>query len=359
MVSGTLKKGNILVAGTAMAKVRLLRDAGGKVLEEAPPGYPTEVEGWKDLPTPGDLVLEVESEKRAKDVLKVRQNKLEMEQQEKDAVVISEKRAHHEKEYKDKLKLKRSLGRYKMKREGPRQPEIPKDDDPTPTLNVVLKSDVDGTLEAILNTLDSYDSPECKMDLVHYGVGAISENDVELAQTFKGIIYAFNVNCPNNIKELAEKAGVQIKFHNVIYKLVDDVKEEINSRLPEKEQEEVLGEATVLQQFEINEGRKKVPVAGCRCVKGMLRKSALYRIVRNHDVVYEGEEVSPKIMYLICLIGQLSSMRHLKNEVDVIKTDLECGLQLQDKTVVFQPGDTIICFQKVKVPQKTSWYPGF
>ncbi|XP_044264205.1 translation initiation factor IF-2, mitochondrial [Tribolium madens] len=341
---GTLKKGDILVAGVCMGRVRVLRNADGQIMNEAPPGYPTEIEGWKDLPVPGELVLEVESEKMAKDVIKIRESKLEREKQEQDAVVIAEKQAYHEKEYKERLKLKRSLGRFKLKREGPRQPEIPKDDDPTPTLNIIVKSDVDGTLEAILNTLDTYDSPECKMDLVHYGVGAVSENDVELAQAFRGIIYAFNTNCPKNIQELAENSGVNIKFHNVIYKLVDDVKAEINDRLPQKEQDEVLGEATVLQHFEINDGRKKVQVAGCRCVKGVLRKSALYRVVRNGQIIHE---------------GQLSSMRHLKNEVDLIKTDVECGLRLQDKTVVFQPGDSIICYQKVTVPQVTTWDPGF
>jgi translation initiation factor IF-2 len=162
------------------------------------------------------------------------------------------------------------------------------DYDPTPTLNLIVKSDVDGTLEAVLDTLDTYNSPECKMDLIHYGVGAVSENDIELAQTFNGIIYAFNINCPTNIQEMAENLNVKIKYFNIIYKLVDDVKEEINSRLLQKEIEETIGEATVLQQFEINQGRKKVPVAGCRCTKGMLRKSAMYKVVRNQQVVHTG-----------------------------------------------------------------------
>lgn len=126
------------------------------------------------------------------------------------------------------------------------------------------------------------------MDLVHYGVGSITENDVELAETFKGIIYAFNVECPGRIKEKAIAANVTIKHHNVIYKLVDDIKAELSQRLPPKEVEEVLGEATVLQQFDINEGRRKVPVAGCRCVRGLLKRSAMFRLVRNMETVFEG-----------------------------------------------------------------------
>lgn len=155
-------------------------------------------------------------------------------------------------------------------------------------MNLIIKSDVDGTLEAILDTLDTYDADECRMELVHYGVGAVSETDIDFAKTFNGVIYAFNVTCPERVKDIAKEANVSVKHHNVIYRLVDDVKSEINSRLPEKEVEDVVGEATVLQQFEVNEGRKKVPVAGCRCTKGTLKRAAFYRLIRNDEIIHEG-----------------------------------------------------------------------
>lgn len=217
--------------------------------------------------------------------------------------MIAAKEEQHLREYKEKLALKRRLGRFKLKPEGPRKPEIERgmyivilylkqnfkqfffSGNEEPSLDLVIKADVDGTLEAILDTLDTYDSPQCKMDLVHYGVGAVTENDVEMAEAFGGVIYAFNVDCPTS---LMEKTTVPIKKHNIIYKLVEDVKEELNKRLPPKEVEEVLGEATVLQQFDINEGRKKVPVAGCRCISGLLKRSATFRLVRNGAVLYEG-----------------------------------------------------------------------
>lgn len=119
-----MKKGAILIADTAMAKVRALKDAEGKVLKEVPPGFPAEVEGWKELPPAGQVVLEVESEKRAREAIRVRTKKKEAEQQEKDAQVISAKEEQHLREYKEKLQLKRKLGRFKLKREGPRKPEI-------------------------------------------------------------------------------------------------------------------------------------------------------------------------------------------------------------------------------------------
>lgn len=126
------------------------------------------------------------------------------------------------------------------------------------------------------------------MELVHYGVGAITETDVEFARSFNGIVYAFNVACPERVKKVADEANIPIKHHNVIYRLVDDVKTEINSRLPAKEVEEVIGEAAVLQQFDVNEGRRKIPVAGCRCTKGSLKRSAFYRLIRNEEVVHDG-----------------------------------------------------------------------
>lgn len=337
---GTLRKGDILVAGTSIAKVRALKDDKGKLLEEVTPGYPAEIEGWRELPQPGEQVLQVKTEKKAREVQRFRETEKESEKMKVDLKVIRLKEEQHNKEYKEKLELKRKLGRYKLKPEGPRKPEW--QDDDFPSLNVILRADVDGTLEAILNTLDTYDSESCKMDLVHYGVGSITETDIELAETFKGVIYAFNVDLPLNLKSRAAK--VPIKHHNVIYKLIDDIKEELNSRLPLKEEEDILGEATVLQVFEINQGRKTVPVAGCQCLTGLLKRSAEYRVVRKGEIIHT---------------GTLSSMRHLKNEVDVIKSNTECGLQFLDKTVTFEKGDVIICFEKKLVPQKTDWDPGF
>lgn len=153
-----------------------------------------------------------------------------------------------------------------------------------------MKADVDGTLEAILDTLDTYESDDCKMDILHYDVGRITQNDIELAEPFNAVVYAFNVECPNDVKSLAESSNVSIKHFNVIYKLIDDIKDEINSRLPAKEVEEKVGEATVLQQFEINLGKKKIPVAGSKCVKGNLKRSGIYSLIRKGKVIFQGNK---------------------------------------------------------------------
>lgn len=151
---------------------------------------------------------------------------------------------------------------------------------------------MDGTVEAILDVLDTYDSnTDCKLDVVHYGVGNITESDIEFAESFNAIIYGFNIECSPKIDQIAQTKSISIKMHNVIYKLVDDLKTEINAKLPTKHVEETVGEANVLQQFIINEGKRKVPVAGCRCVKGLLKKHAKYRLVRGNEVIHEGIQI--------------------------------------------------------------------
>ncbi|KAK9880591.1 hypothetical protein WA026_011831 [Henosepilachna vigintioctopunctata] len=339
---GTLKKGSIIVAGTSFGKVRVIRNADNEVLEKVTPGYPAVTEGWRELPFAGEIVLEVESEKRAREVIQVRTEKLMEKKAKEEKVIIMQKANDHRKQYEENLKMKRKLGRFRLKPEGPRKPQYEKDD--KIMLNLVIKCDVNGSLEAVLDTLDTYDCNLCEMDLVHYGVGAVTESDVELAQAFDAIIYMFNVDCPSKIKTMSEDVGVQVKSFKVIYKLVDDIKEELNSRLPAIKVDEVCGEAVVLQQFEINEGRKKVPVAGCRCVKGVLKKSGMFKLIRNKEVIFQ---------------GALSSLRHKKNEVDSIKTNLECGLQLSDKSITFQSGDEIQCIEEVSKPQQIKWDPGF
>lgn len=339
---GTLRKGAFLVAGNAWAKVRAMFDDRGQHLQEAPPSTPVEIIGWKELPSAGDELLEVESERRAKEVVDYRLTLEEQKKQDEDYLVIKQKAEEHLKVYKAELEQRRLQGWYRAKRKGPRQKEIL--EDTNLKFALVLKGDVDGSVEAILDVLETYHSSICKLDIIHYGVGAITEQDVTLAEAFQGIIYGFNVAILDNARTMAKTSNVAVKQFNIIYRLVDDIKEEINLRLPMLDQEQLLGEANVLQEFIINDGKHKIPVAGCRCTKGTLKKSGLFRVVRGQQIMHE---------------GQLYSMRHLKNEVDSVKKDVECGLRLTDGEVRFQPGDTIICYERIKVPQKTDWDPGF
>ncbi|XP_063367747.1 translation initiation factor IF-2, mitochondrial [Cydia amplana] len=340
---GTLRRGSVIVAGSGWAKVRVLNSAEGRVVLEAPPSTPVSVLGWRELPSAGDQVLEVSSEKRAAEVMKWRHNQRMKEKQASDLEVIAAKAAAHRQQYRQQLERKRAMGRMRLRPVGPRQKMIQYDDHPT--LSVIVKGDVDGSVEAILDILETYDEHDTvRLDLVHFGVGPVTPNDLEIAEAFNAVIYAFNVDCPAPLVVEAKNKNIGLKKHNIIYKLVDDVKDELSARIPKRQEEEIIGEANVLQQFMVTEGKRKVPVAGCRCVKGALQRNALYRLIRGGEVIYE---------------GKLSSMKHLKDEVSTIKRDMECGLRLDSTEVSVSPGDTLVCYKLVDASDRTGWDPGF
>ncbi|XP_011202629.2 translation initiation factor IF-2, mitochondrial [Bactrocera dorsalis] len=335
---GTLRKGAVLVSGLAHAKVRGLFDHNGKPMTQAPPGTPVEILGWRELPLAGDVILEVETEKKAHSVLRWREHEAKHHKAEEAVDEIRKKEEEHLAKYRAERDARRLAGKFRM-RYGPREKENIEHDD-VPRVSIIIKGDVHGSVEALLDVFDTYTNNErCRLDVVHYGVGNVSEGDIELAKAFNAIVYGFSVPAPTNAPK-----EVTIRCYDVIYRLIDDLKKEISSKLPAVEVEEIVGEANVLQQFFINEGRKEVPVAGCRCVKGVLKKAHKFRLVRDDEVLYE---------------GQLESMRHLKNEVDSIKKDVECGLRFKDTKVVPQAGDTIVCFTTRMEEQQTDWDPGF
>jgi translation initiation factor IF-2 len=341
---GTLKRGSILVSGIAYAKVRAMFDDSGQPISDAPPSTPVEILGWRDLPMAGDDILEVESEKIAHEVIRFRESLRLQKKQEDDREVVDAKATEQRKIYRTQLEAKWKLGRYKMKKTGPREKEM-KNEDTGPSFNIVLKGDVGGSVEAILDVLETYDGEEsCKLSMVHYGVGNVSENDVELAEAFNGVLYTFNVDTPSKVKAFARTKKVEIQNHNVIYKLIDDIKEQISLRLPPKQVENIIGEANVLQYFEITEGKKKISIAGSRCTKGNLKKGCKVRVFRQREIIYE---------------GVLQSLRHLKAEVDTIKKDVECGIRLDNPKFEFLAGDLIQCYELREEVQKCEWDPGF
>ncbi|XP_041353564.1 translation initiation factor IF-2, mitochondrial-like [Gigantopelta aegis] len=339
---GTLKKGFCLVAGTAWGKVRGMFDDNGHPIQEAPPSTPVEIIGWKDLPSAGDEVLQVESESIAREVTTWRKDQQAMKKVEEDQVMIDEKRAEHDHVYREELIKRRAAGRKRPPRTQKQKEIIITHEGPQ--LALILKGDVDGSVEAILDTLDSFHSKKCRLDLIHYGVGNITESDVELAKAFNGEIFGFNVQASDPVSKSAASKQVPIRLHKVIYKLFDELKASLSSRLPVLKEEETIGEARVQQVFTITEGTKKVPVAGCRCTRGVLYKKKHFKVLRGEEVVYD---------------GPVSSLKHFKNEVDSIKTDVECGISLEDRGMKFKVGDIIRCYDMQEVTQDIDWEPGF
>ncbi|XP_040207598.1 translation initiation factor IF-2, mitochondrial isoform X2 [Rana temporaria] len=349
---GTLRKGALLVAGTAWGKVRLMFDENNTMLSEVGPSIPVEIVGWKDLPSAGDEILEVESEQRAREVVDWRTCMDEEERVQKDLEVISAKQHEHREAHRKTLdtfygmnwkQKKNALYRTKKHLAPPRTSERMEEDNPSVPL--IVKGDVDGSVEAILNVIDTYDAEEeCELNLVHFGIGDISESDVVLAETFNGSVYGFNVNVNKTVQQLAAKKNIPIKLHKIIYHLVEDLKEELNSKLTPITEEIVKGEASVLALFDVTVGKKVTQVAGCRVQKGALEKKLKFKLKRNNKVLWTG-----------CL----SSLKHHKNDVQSVKTGVDCGLNLDDGDVEVEVGDEIICFEERTIPRKTSWDPGF
>lgn len=348
---GTVKKGCVLVAGTAWAKVRLLFDSNNKAVKEVGPGMPVEVVGWKDLPNVGEEILEVESENRAREVVDWRRYMEEQNKLTEDQRVIESKKKEHKDNYnKEREKLahlnwrQRRAAQYQeykllLASRTSRLMETKQ-----PSVSLIVKGDVEGSVEAILNILDSYNAEEqCQMDVVYFGVGDISENDVNLAEAFSGIIYGFNVSANKSIQDMAAKKNIPINMHRVIYHLIDNLKEDLSSQLPATTEENVIGEATVLATFDVTVGKKKLPVAGCRVQKGQLDKKMKFRLIRGRDIVWE---------------GSLSALKHHKDDVQSVKTGMECGLSL-DNPVDFNVGDEIVCYEETEKRQRISWDPGF
>ncbi|XP_051020725.1 translation initiation factor IF-2, mitochondrial [Acomys russatus] len=349
---GTLRRGSILVAGKSWAKVRLMFDENGKTLNEACPSMPVGIIGWRDLPSAGDEILEVESEPRAREVVEWRKFEQKEEKGKDDLKIVEVKRKEHQEAHRrarDKYGTvhwkKRSYIKYlerKDQRPLKHKEKVEKDSNVFP---IIIKGDVDGSVEAILNLLDSYDaSHECELELVHFGLGDISENDVTFAETFDGIIYGFNVNAGSAIQQSAAQKGVKIKLHKIIYHLIEDLQEELSSRLPPTLEERPIGEASVLATFSVTEGKKKVPVAGCRVQKGQLERQKKFKLIRNGQVIWK---------------GSLTSLKHHKDDASVIKTGMDCGLSLDEEKVEFKVGDEVVCYEENEVPAKTSWDPGF
>lgn len=361
---GTLKRGDLLVATStehntvSWAKVRSMFNEYGEVVNEATPGFPVQIIGWRDetLPEAGDKVWQLASEKQVKDILKLARDYEKLVKENIDSQVILHKKEEHNKVYKaELLKLREAGIRYKRKRSKvPREKIISTDGDEL-KISVILKADVNGTLEVLLDLFDSYPNEHypVKLNLIHYGLGDVNENDIQLASCFpNGMLFTFNTGVFNpSLIKMSKELNVPIKRFNVIYHLVDHLKSVILDKMPFVEREQIIGEATVQQEFVINDKRKKVPVAGSRCTKGVLKKDAFYKLIRNGEIIENGL--------------QLSFMKHYKDDVEEIKRDTECGLMFVNNYIVdngahtirFLPQDTLICYELVKVKQTLNWSP--
>jgi len=295
---GTLRAGDAVVVGTSYGRIRAMQDEKGQRVSEAPPSAPVQVIGLSSVPAAGDVFHVAESERAAKEVAEHREG-----QQRGQAAAGP--------------KPRRSLEDLFAQATG---------DGGIKELAVVLKADVQGTLEAVRDALLKLATDEVKVDVVHAAVGAVSENDVNLAETTGSIIVAFNVRPDPAGRKAAEAAGIDLRTYRVIYELTDEVKKAMAGLLPPRREEKFLGRAEVRETFTVP---KVGTIAGCYVPEGKIERNAQCRLVRDGVVIHE---------------GKLASLRRFKDDVREVQTGFECGIGVEGYNDV-KIGDVIEAFK--------------
>jgi translation initiation factor IF-2 len=281
---GTLKVGALVVAGSHWGRVRALIDDKGETLTAAPPSTPVEVLGFSGAPEAGDRVAVVESEARAREITEYRE------------------RQRREKLAARGPGVRTSLADMMSNLKAAGHKEMP----------IVLKGDVQGSVEAITSALEKLGNDEVMARVIHGGAGGITESDVTLATASKAVILGFNVRANKEARDLAEQEGVEIRYYNIIYNLVDDVKAALSGMLAPTLRETMLGNAQILELFDIS---KVGLVAGCRVTDGVVQRGAHVRLIRDSVVVHE---------------GKLSTLKRFKDEVAQVQAGQECGMAFEN-----------------------------
>ncbi|MDX1559280.1 MAG: translation initiation factor IF-2 [Marinobacter sp.] len=300
--NGTLRQGDMVVAGSYFGKVRAMTDEAGKQVKEAGPSIPVEILGLNGTPDAGDEFFAVADEKKAKELAEFRQTR--------------EREQRLQRQQAAKLEnLFENMGKDEVK-----------------TLNVVLKTDVRGSLEAITKALQDLGNDEVQVKIVSSGVGGIAETDVSLAMATNAVIFGFNVRADSASKRLVEQEGLDLRYYSIIYNLIDDVKAALTGMLAPEFREDIVGIADVRDVFR---SPKFGQVAGCMVTEGTVYRNKPIRVLRDNVVIFEGE---------------LESLRRFKDDVPEVRNGMECGIGVKGYDV--KVGDQIEVFDRVRVERK-------
>ncbi|ERF74867.1 hypothetical protein EPUS_03251 [Endocarpon pusillum Z07020] len=336
---GTLRAGNIIVAGTTWARVRTLRNDAGALVNEAPPGTPVQIDGWRaDDPIAGWQVLQTEDEDHAKEVVELRRerdeytklagdtsaiNAIRSEEAEARATQLAWEAEQQWASKRAKYRPNDNAGWVEGKTSsGPKQ------------VHFVVKADVSGSVEALVNSISAIGNNEIAANVIRSGVGAVNESDVNhLASSGEvGYLISFNQPVDASVSRLAEAAGLEILDHNIIYKVTDVVKEKLTAELPPAITQRVVGEAEIAKVFEISVKKAKVKVAGCKISNGVIRRDKKIRVLRGSQVVYN---------------GTLDSLKNQKKDVTEMRKGSECGMGFENWGE-FEEGDQVQCYEEQK-----------
>ncbi|WP_373813308.1 translation initiation factor IF-2 [Neisseria dentiae] len=298
--SGTLKKGDMLLAGTAFGKVRAMMDETGKSIDEAGPSIPVEILGLSDVPNAGEDAMVLADEKKAREIALFRQGKY------RDVRLAKQQAAKLENMFSN-------MG------EGQAQ-----------SLSVIIKADVQGSYEALSGSLKKLSTDEVKVNVLHSGVGGITESDVNLAIASGAFIIGFNVRADGSARKLAETENVEIRYYNIIYDAIDDVKAAMSGMLAPEQKEQVIGSVEIRQVISVS---KVGNIAGCMVTDGIVKRDSHIRLIRNNVVIHTGE---------------LASLKRFKDDVKEVRMGYECGLMLKNYNEIME-GDTLEVFEIVEV----------
>ena len=301
---GTLKRGDILVAGAQWGRVRALVNERGQQLDDAGPSVPVEILGLDGAPDPGEVFAVVDSESRAREIADYRQRKG------REASGASASSG---------ASLEQMMARLKQ--------------DATQEMPLLIKSDVQGSAEAIKQSLEKIGNEEVRARVIRAAPGGVNESDVLLAKSSGAPVFAFNVRANKQARALAEREGVEIRYYSVIYDVIDDVRNTMEGMLAPEKRENFIGYAEILEVFNITKTGK---VAGCRITEGTVKRGCGVRLLRDDTVLHE---------------GKLKTLKRFKDEVPEVKSGMECGMAFE-RYEDLQKGDQIECFEVIEVARK-------
>ncbi len=294
--SGTLKRGDIVLAGAVYGRVRAMLDENGDPIESAGPSIPVEIQGLSDVPMAGDEAMALADERKAREIALFRQGKF------RDVKLARQQAAKLETMFEQ-------MGEGEVK-----------------SLALIVKADVQGSQEALSHALQKLSTDEVKVNIIHAAVGGISESDVNLASASKAVIIGFNTRADASARKAAESLGVEIRYYNIIYDAVDEVKAAMSGMLAPERKENAIGLVEIRQVFRIS---KVGAVAGCYVLDGLVRRGAQVRLLRDNVVIWTGE---------------LDSLKRFKDDVREVKAGFECGLSLKGYNDI-QEGDQLEVFE--------------
>ncbi|HYR25805.1 MAG TPA: translation initiation factor IF-2, partial [Aquabacterium sp.] len=295
--SGTLKRGDVVLAGASYGRVRAMLDEDGKNANEAGPSIPVEIQGLTEVPAAGDEFMVLSDERRAREIATFRQGK-----------------------YRDVKLAKQQAAKLESMFEQMGQGAD------VQTLPLIIKADVQGSQEALASSLLKLSTDEVRVQIVHAAVGGISESDVNLAIASKAVIIGFNTRADSNARKVAENNGVDLRYYNIIYDAVDDVKAAMGGMLAPEQREEIIGSAEIRQVFIAS---KIGTIAGCMVTNGVVRRSAKLRLLRDNIVIYTGE---------------LEGLKRFKDDVKEVREGFECGLNIKGYNDI-KEGDILEFFE--------------